>query len=226
VRGFCNVWVCVKINENIPGNKMLSMIDAEKFAVMAPVPGSVCALLSAILRDCTIHTLTMVERGILCLTNPLLGPYKLCLQKNLKPKQHFIQLAHRPVSCCLFLQSLQAENDIVGHYHVGALSRGLPKFWDGSSNFQQVQRQTLPPILLFTMITISTGINKWCPRKMNFSITIPAEFVALTANCKFHKKILGDLQKHISSSVTTFWTITVMLVGPHTVTLFAPASLV
>jgi hypothetical protein len=152
------------------------MIDAEKFALMAPVSVSVCALLSAILRDCTIQTLWMVERGILCLTNPISGPYKLCLQKNLKPTQHFIQLAHHPVSCCLILQSLEAENDTVGHNHVGASRLGLPKVWDGSSNFQQVQRQTLPRIVLFTMITISTGINKWCPRKMNFSITIPAEF--------------------------------------------------
>jgi hypothetical protein len=45
--------------------------------------------------------------------------------------------------------------------------------------------------------------------------------VSLMANCKFHNNILGDSQKHhISSNVTTFWTITVMLVSPlhcHTI---------
>ena len=58
---------------------MPSVTDVDKFALMAPVPGSVCALLSAILRDCTIQTLMMVQRGILRLTNPISGRYKLCL---------------------------------------------------------------------------------------------------------------------------------------------------
>jgi hypothetical protein len=63
----------VTINENITGIEILSVIDADEFAQF---PGSVCPLLSAILREmfCTIQTLTVMARGIQCLTNPISGP--------------------------------------------------------------------------------------------------------------------------------------------------------
>jgi hypothetical protein len=69
-------------------------------------------------------------------------------------------------------KSFDAASDMVGRYYVEASSLGSPTFWDGSSKFLHIEPQTFPRIL-FIIITVLTGINKWCQRKMNLSSTIP-----------------------------------------------------